>query len=121
MEDQELDNSFLFRNFYNGGGVGIGDINNDGYDDLIIGAYSSDVGGTDAGGFYILYGQLGNFATSFDSLRKRSEYKLPFQHQNMWHIEAIIFDAIVIVQYDIQINRPRPFGNDAFAAKIILD
>lgn len=34
--DNEMDNSFRFRNFYNGGGVGTGDINNDGLADLIF-------------------------------------------------------------------------------------
>lgn len=34
--DTRLDNSFLYRNFYNGGGVAIGDINNDGLADVVL-------------------------------------------------------------------------------------
>jgi len=34
--DGKLENSFLFRNFYNGGGVAIGDLNNDGLPEVFL-------------------------------------------------------------------------------------
>jgi hypothetical protein len=43
-----------FENTWNGARAG--DVNNDGYDDIVVGASSNDVKGTDAGAAYLFYG-----------------------------------------------------------------
>jgi len=44
---------------------GAGDVNNDGYDDLIVGADYNDAGGTDAGRAYVYSGQTGGLLYTF--------------------------------------------------------
>jgi len=44
---------------------GAGDVNNDGWDDLIVGAWESDAGGGDAGRAYVYSGQTGGLLWTF--------------------------------------------------------
>ncbi len=61
-----------FRGALAGDGLGFavssaGDINGDGFDDLILGAREADGGGrTDAGASYVVFGQAGGFAATMD-------------------------------------------------------
>lgn len=43
-----------------------GDVNNDGFDDLIIGARYADLNGSDSGASYVVFGKAGGFASSMN-------------------------------------------------------
>ena len=43
-----------------------GDVNNDGYDDILIGAYYGDASGTDTGETYVVYGHSGVYTSSLN-------------------------------------------------------
>ena len=45
---------------------GAGDVNNDGFDDLIVGAYGNDAGGSSAGRAYVYSGRSGALLCTFD-------------------------------------------------------
>jgi hypothetical protein len=78
VTDDSLENSFLFRNFYNGGGVAIGDINNDGLADVFL---------TSNAGENKLYLNKGNF--KFDDITE----KAGIIHDDKWNTGVTFADV----------------------------
>jgi hypothetical protein len=77
VTDGRLENSFLFRNFYNGGGVAIGEINNDGLPDVF---FTSNMGENK------LYLNEGNF--NFKDITATSGFK----QDSMWSTGVVFVD-----------------------------
>src|SRR5882724_7781403 len=77
VTDGKLENSFLFRNFYNGGGVAIGDLNNDGLADVFM---TSNMGENK------LYLNKGHF--SFEDITN----KAGFRQDSMWSTCVVFAD-----------------------------
>ena len=77
VTDGKLENSFLFRNFYNGGGVAIGDLNNDGLADVVL---TSNMGENK------VYLNKGNF--KFDDVTAKSGLK----QDSMWSTGVTLVD-----------------------------
>ena len=75
--DGELENSFYFRNFYNGGGVAIGDINNDGLADIIFTSNMEE---------NKLYLNKGNF--KFEDITVKAGLK----QDSMWSTGVVLVD-----------------------------
>ena len=77
VTDNQVENSFYFRNYYNGGGVAIGDINNDGLADVILTSNMAD---------NKLYLNKGNF--KFEDITPGSGMK----QDSMWSTGVVLGD-----------------------------
>ncbi len=77
VTDGKLENSFLFRNFYNGGGVATGDLNNDGLPDIF---FTSNMGENK------IYLNKGNF--KFEDITKHSG----IVQDSMWSTGVVFMD-----------------------------
>src|SRR3954452_10359437 len=77
VEDGKIENSFLFRNFYNGGGVAIGDIDNDGKPDVF---FTSNMGDNK------LYLNKGNW--QFEDITPKAGFK----QDSMWSTGVVMAD-----------------------------
>lgn len=77
VSDGKKENSFLFRNFYNGGGVGIGDLNNDGLPDVFL---TSNMGENK------LFLNTGNF--TFKDITANAGFK----QDSMWSTGVLFVD-----------------------------
>lgn len=66
LADLSADEGFRIKGNGDGAGVSVasaGDVNDDGYDDVLIGAPHKNGGGTDAGAAYVVFGKEGGFGT----------------------------------------------------------
>jgi enediyne biosynthesis protein E4 len=77
VTDGKLENSFLFRNFYNGGGVAVGDLNNDGLPDIF---FTSNMGENK------IYLNKGGF--QFEDITKKSG----IVQDSMWSTGVVFVD-----------------------------
>ena len=58
-----------------------GDVNGDGFADLIVGASGADPNGTDSGASYVVFGKASGFAANLDLSTPRRQQRLQAQRR----------------------------------------
>jgi enediyne biosynthesis protein E4 len=86
--DTKTDNSFNFRNFYNGGGVALGDISGDGLPDVVL---------TSNTGENKLYLNKGNFR--FEDISRKAGFK----QEGLWSTGVVMADVNADGRLDLYI------------------
>ena len=83
---------------YLGNSVGTaGDVNNDGFDDLIVGAWGNDAGGNYAGRAYVYSGQTGNTLYTFTGEAANDEFG--FSVASAGDVDNDGFDDLIVGAY----------------------
>src|SRR6201994_1604068 len=104
--DDRLENTVLFRNFYNGGGVAIGDINNDGLADVFFTSNQSS---------NKLYLNKGNF--QFEDITD----KAGFRQDSMWSTGVVFADVNNDGWLDIYVCNSGHMGNGNRRNKLYIN
>src|SRR3954468_3584308 len=89
VEDGKIENTFLFRNFYNGAGVAIGDVNNDGKADVFF---------TSNQGMNKLFLNKGNW--KFEDITAKANV----QGVHKWHTGVVMADVNADGWLDIYVS-----------------
>ncbi|MEO8173809.1 MAG: FG-GAP and VCBS repeat-containing protein, partial [Sediminibacterium sp.] len=106
VADGKQENSFLFRNFYNGGGVAVGDINNDGLPDIL---FTSNMGENK------MYLNKGNF--QFDDITAKTGFK----QDSMWSTGVVFADINNDGWLDIYVCNSGHMGNGNRLNKLYIN
>ena len=106
VEDDSLENGFLFRNFYNGNGVAIGDINNDSLPDIF---FTSNAGANK------LYLNKGNF--NFEDISD----KAGIIKDDKWNTGVVFADVNADGWLDIYVCSSGHMGTGARKNKLYIN